>query len=117
MNSYLKFYDDCILVFNDDNCYLRPPYYMDKESIRNALNLVRDVFKSHEKLFYWKDSLETFSGTTGMISYRLGSSFQICLGGVIHKFYTDKFPYGLTEVVDTDFGLDLFDEAIKIILS
>lgn len=110
---YLRFYEENIIVFEDR---VKPilPYYDDRDSISNALNLIRDVFKTHDKFFYEIDESE--STYKNLVNYKLGSFFHLCIGNTMHTFFIEKPAYDLTEV-DISFGLHIIDETIKIILS
>lgn len=110
---YLRFYEENIIVFEDKVPPILP-YYNDRDSISNALNLIRDVYKTHDKFFYEID--ETENTYPNLVNYKLGIFFHLCIWNTSHTFFIEKQYRDLTEV-DISFGLHILDETIKTILS
>ena len=110
---HLKFEDEYVIVKRDANYEPDPPFFTDRESIVNALNLVRDTFIIYDGFLY--QSYESQISSNSVI-YKVGSFYSLSIGNNIHAFYNKEYPYELPEV-DTSFGLTILDEAIEKILS
>jgi hypothetical protein len=113
MGIYLRFYEENIIVFKDKGAPSKP-YFKDKDSILNALNLIRDVFNTHEKFYHEIDESESTSAN--LVNYKVGEYFHLCIGNTVHTFYIKKTPYYFPEV-SLSFGLSILETVINSILS
>lgn len=107
----LKFYSKHIVIEEDYTPL--PPYFMDKDSIINSLELVRDTFKRYEIFFYEKYEVETSSC---LVNFKVGEYFQLCIENESHTFFINEEP-GVDREVDMSFGINILDKVIEKVLS
>jgi hypothetical protein len=111
---YVKFSESQITVEKDENYHPKGDnIYTDRKSIVNALELIRDSFKSKEILFY--ESHEAYI-LENVVDYHVGDFFFICVDQKRHTFFINEDRVISRNTVP-DSARDVIDIAIEKILS
>jgi hypothetical protein len=89
----------------------RPPYFTDKTSILNALDLVEEDIKRYEKVFSYKNSC---IGVSQYLEYKLGSNLLFGTFDKTIKFYFGRYGFGYEEL-DISVAVSHLDAFRKIL--
>lgn len=109
----LKFYSEHVTIQKDEKYKPYPPYFKDKDSILNSLELIRDTFKCYKRFFYETYMVDT---TYYLVNFKVVKFFHVRIGNESHTFYINEEP-GVEKEVDMPFGLPILERAIEKILS
>lgn len=111
MKTYLKFDSNSILVRKCSGIREHLPYFTDKLSILNSLDLVEEDIKRYEKVFSYKNSC---IGISQYLEYELGSHLLFGTFDKTIKFYFDRYGFGYEEL-DISIAVSYLDAFRKIL--
>lgn len=111
MTTYLKFYSNRILVIKCTSIKEHPPYFTDKLSILNSLDLVEEDLKRYKKVFSYKNSC---IGISQYLEYELGSHLLFGTFDKTIKFYLERYGFGYEEL-DISIAVSYLDAFRKIL--